>query len=41
MVPVRVVPEAGVSAVSVVSPGGYRIEGLTLDDAMYALRTLG
>jgi transposase-like protein len=41
MVPVRVVPDAEVISVRVVSPGGHRIEGLTLDDAVYVLRALG
>lgn len=39
IVPVRVVPDA--AAVSVVSPSGFRIEGLSLVDAVRALRELG
>jgi hypothetical protein len=41
MVPVRVVPERGESLVSVVSVGGHRIEGLTLQEAVAVLRALG
>jgi transposase-like protein len=41
MVPVRVVAEADERAVSVVSPAGHRIEGLTLQQAVAVLRALG
>jgi len=42
LVPVEVVATApSVSSVSVVSPNGFRIDGLTLDDAVSALARLG
>ena len=42
LVPVRVVPTlAAERLVSVSSPGGFRIEGLTLDEAAELLRALG
>lgn len=41
IVPVRVVPDATGDGVSVVSPSGFRIEGLSLTDAVRALRELG
>ncbi|HEX3595379.1 MAG TPA: hypothetical protein VHU80_09765 [Polyangiaceae bacterium] len=41
MVPVRVVPEDGARTVSVVSPSGHRVEGLTLQEAVAVLRALG
>jgi hypothetical protein len=40
LVPVRVVPDAD-ERVSVVSPCGFRIEGLSLTDAVRILRELG
>jgi hypothetical protein len=41
MVPVRVVDETLPRGVSITSPSGYRIEGLTLQDATRVLRELG
>jgi transposase-like protein len=41
LVPIAVVAERGDRSVSVVSAGGYRIEGLTLEEAVSALRALG
>lgn len=41
IVPVRVVPDESPTAVAVVSPSGFRIEGLTLATAIRALRELG
>jgi len=41
MVPVRVVADRGERVVSVVSSGGHRIEGLTLEEAVAVLRLLG
>ncbi|HTC70876.1 MAG TPA: hypothetical protein VK662_15000 [Acidothermaceae bacterium] len=41
MVPVRVVADRSEPTVSVVSAGGYRIEGLTLHEAVAVLRALG
>jgi hypothetical protein len=41
MVPVRVVADAGEPTVRVVSAAGHRIEGLTLEQAVAALRALG
>ena len=41
LVPVHVVPDARERTVSIVSASGYRIEGLTLGEAVDALRTLG
>lgn len=40
MVPVRVVPDATAERVAVVSPSGFRIEGLSLVDAVRLLREL-
>jgi hypothetical protein len=41
LVPVRVVPDRAPTAISVVSPSGFRIDGLTLADAVRVLRELG
>lgn len=41
LVAVRVVPDATAATVSIVSPLGYRIEGLSLTDAVRVLRELG
>jgi hypothetical protein len=41
LLPVRVVPDAGERTVSIVSASGFRIEGLTLREAIDALRALG
>ena len=42
IVPVRIVPDAAPGEqVAVVSPSGFRIEGLTLEDAVRVLRELG
>jgi transposase-like protein len=41
MVPVEVVAESNDHTVSIVSVGGYRIEGLTLQEAVSVLRALG
>lgn len=41
MVPVRVVADAADRTVSLASPAGYRVEGLTLQEAVAALRALG
>lgn len=42
LVPVEVMaPPVMNAAVAVVSPAGYRLEGLTLDQAIAALRRLG
>jgi hypothetical protein len=41
LVPVRAVADPAPAAVSVVSPSGFRIEGLTLADAVRVLRELG
>jgi transposase-like protein len=41
MVPVKVVSEPKSQLVSVVSPAGYRIEGLTLSEAAALLQALG
>jgi DNA-binding transcriptional regulator YiaG len=41
MVPVRVVADRAESTVSVVSAGGHRISGLTLQEAVAVLRALG
>jgi hypothetical protein len=41
MVPVHVVTDRDEATVSVVSPGGHRIEGLTLPQAITVLRALG
>jgi hypothetical protein len=41
MLPVRVVAERRERTVSIASEAGYRIEGLTLHEAVAALRALG
>lgn len=41
LVPIEVVAERSDRTVSVVSAGGYRIEGLTLEEAVSTLRALG
>lgn len=41
LVPVEIVDGQRAAEVSVVSPGGFRISGLTLDDAIEVLRRLG
>jgi DNA-binding transcriptional regulator YiaG len=41
MVPVHVVAERAGRGVSVVAVSGHRIEGLSLDEAVYVLRALG
>jgi transposase-like protein len=41
MVPVRVVADRAERTVSVASPAGHRIEGLTLAEAVAVLRALG
>lgn len=41
IVPVHVVPDATVATVAVVSPTGFRVEGLSLADAVRVLRELG
>lgn len=41
MLPVRVVSDRAERTVSVVSASGYRIEGLTLDEAIAVVRALG
>ncbi len=43
LVPVEVVAEAPrpIAALRVVSPAGYRVEGLTLDEVAALLRVLG
>jgi transposase-like protein len=41
LVPVRVVPDDAERTVSVGSRGGFRIEGLTLHEAVAVLRALG
>ena len=41
MVPVSVVEDVPSEGVRVVSPSGFRIEGLVLDEAVYVLRALG
>lgn len=41
IVPVNVVPDAATTArVAIVSPSGFRMEGITLEDAVRALREL-
>jgi hypothetical protein len=42
MVPVEVidVPSAPATLIQIVSPSGYRLEGLTLDEALRALARL-
>jgi hypothetical protein len=41
IVPVRVVPDETPSTIAVVSPSGFRVEGLSLADAVRVLRELG
>jgi hypothetical protein len=41
IVPVQLVPDATLATVAVVSPAGFRIEGLSLADAVCVLRELG
>lgn len=41
LVPVEIVDAPRAAEVSVVSPSGFRISGLTLDDAIAVLRRLG
>jgi len=41
LVPVEIVDAPRAGEVSVVSPSGFRINGLTLDDAIEVLRRLG
>ena len=41
LVPVSVVPDEAPTFVAVVSPSGFRIEGVTLADAVRVLRELG
>ena len=41
IVPVRVVPDEARLVVAIVSPSGFRIEGIALDDAVRVLRELG
>jgi hypothetical protein len=41
VVPVHIVPDETSPAVAVVSPSGFRIEGLSLADAARVLRELG
>ena len=41
LVPVEVVDVPRAMTVSVVSPSGFRIDGLTIDDAIAVLRRLG
>lgn len=41
IVPVHVVPDEVPVAIAVVSPSGFRIEGLSLSDAVRTLRELG
>jgi DNA-binding transcriptional regulator LsrR (DeoR family) len=41
LVPVEIVDEPSAAQVTVVSPNGFRISGLTLDDAIVVLRRLG
>lgn len=41
LVPVEVVAERSSSVVAVVSPSGFRLEGLTLDEAVTVLARLG
>ena len=41
MVPVHVVSDEAERSVSIVSPTGYRIEGISLRDAVAVLRALG
>lgn len=41
MVPVRVVADRNERTLSVVSAGGHRVEGLTLQEAVAVLRALG
>jgi hypothetical protein len=41
LVPVQVVPDQTPTCIAIVSPSGFRIEGLTLADAVSVLRELG
>jgi len=41
IVPVRVVPDEAPSMVAIVSPSGFRIEGIALADAVRVLREIG
>jgi len=41
LVPVQVVPDAPARTVSIVSPAGFRIDGLSLGDAVALLKALG
>jgi hypothetical protein len=41
IVPVHVVPDENAATVTVVSPSGFRIEGLSLVEAVRVLRELG
>lgn len=41
MAPVKVVPEPSSQSLSIVSPAGFRIEGLSLAEATALLRALG
>ena len=41
LVPVRVVADPGVEVMAIVSPSGFRIEGLSFADAVRVLRELG
>jgi hypothetical protein len=41
IVPVRVVPDELPATIAVVSPSGFRVEGLSLADAVRVLRELG
>jgi transposase-like protein len=41
LVPVRIVHDTAERTVSIGSPGGYRIDGLTLHEAVTVLRALG
>lgn len=41
LVPVRVVPSRAARTLSVVSPGGFRIDGLSPEEAVALLRAIG
>lgn len=41
LVPVQIVPDRTAASAVLVSPSGFRIEGLSLADAVRALRELG
>lgn len=41
LVPVQIVPDRASGTVAILSPSGFRIEGLSLSDAVHALRELG